>query len=412
MPDKPAAAGHFWKYLTDGLLLVLIIGFGIWFFVRILKRSEDPAGLIFRWVMTGIIVGAMIVFIGPMMKQGGYVAGFGGIPSAALGGIMLAIIWRNSLAGLIANPFGNLYDGGTAETDPKPVYSHAQAQRKRGYYQEAFATVRKELVRFPTDIDGQLLMAEIQAENLNDLPGAAISIERICNQPEHTPRNIALALNMLADWYLKLNQDRNAARETLQRIIDLMPDSEMSVLASQRIASLGSTEHLLASHDRKKFTVVEGVQNIGLLDPKLHPAPADADAAKQAAELVEHLKSHPLDAESREKLAVIYADHYNRMDLASDQLEQLITHPNQPQKRVVHWLNLLGDLQIRHGAKYDVVRATIQRISDLFPNTAASEMAANRLIYLKLALKGKEKIESVKLGVYEQDIGLKGKSVK
>jgi len=132
-------------------------------------------------------------------------------------------------------------------------------------------------------------------------------------------------------------------------------------------------------------------------------------AAKQAAELVEHLQSHPLDAESRANLAVIYADHYDRMDLAADQLEQLITYPNQPAKRVVQWLNLLADLQMRHGAKYDAVRATVQRVIDLFPGSPAAEMAANRIVHLKLELKGKEKSQSVKLGSYEQDIGLKTK---
>ena len=409
MNDTPAATSHFWKHLADGLLLAFILGFAIWYFIRFLKNNEDPGGLVYKWVLTLLIIGGMIKFIGPMMTQGGYGAAFGGIPATAVAGIFLAIIWRRNLANLIATPFGNIYDGGTTEADPKPVYSNAMAQRKRGNYQEALAIVRKQLEKFPTDIEGQLLMAEIQAENMNDLPSAAISIERICNQEEHTPRNIAMALNMLADWYLKFHQDRDTARETLQRIIDRLPDTEMSMLASQRIASLGSTEHLLASHDRKKFTVIEGIQNLGLLDPKFHPAPADPDAAKLAAELVAHLQAHPLDAESRERLAVIYADHYNRMDLASDQLEQLITHPNQPPKRVVHWLNLLTDLQVRHGANYDTVHATVQRIVDLFPNSAASEVAANRIIHLKLELKGKQKGQAVKLGTYEQDIGLKTK---
>jgi tetratricopeptide (TPR) repeat protein len=411
MTAKPAA-NHILEYIFDGLLLLFVVGFFIWLFIRVLKKSEDPGRLIFKWVLTAIIVPAMCLLIGPVMKDGGYGAAFGGIPATAVGGLLLAMIWRRNIANLMATPIGNLYDGGTTPLEPKPLYSHAMAQRKRGYYQDALATVRKELDKFPTDLEGQLLLADLQAENLNDLPGAAITIERICNQSEHPPRNIALALNTLADWYLKLNQDRDTARETLQRIIDRFPDSEMSLLAAQRIASLASTEHLLAAHDRKKFTVVEGVQNLGLLDPKFHPAPADADAAKQAAGLVEHLKAHPLDAESREKLAVIYADHYDRMDLATDQLEQLIAFPNQPPKRVAHWVNLLADLQIRHGGNYDAIRATIQRVIDLFPGSAASEMAASRITHLKLELKGKEKILAVKLGAYEQDIGLKMKGPK
>ncbi|HWD91009.1 MAG TPA: tetratricopeptide repeat protein [Verrucomicrobiae bacterium] len=407
MTAQPASGSHLWRYLSDGLALIVFLGLVGWALFRILKKSDDPARLLFKWVLTVVNVSGMFVLIGPMMKEGGYGAAFGGIPAAAVGGVFLAMIWRRDIADMVANPIGDLYDGGTTPMEAKPFYSQAIAHRKRGHYQEALASIRKELDKFPADLEGQLLLADLQAENLNDLPGAAITIERICNQSEHPPGNIALALNTLADWYLKLNQDRDTARETLQRIIDRFPDSELSARAAQRIASLASTEHLLAAHDRKKFIVTEGVQNLGLLDPKFHPAPADPDAAKQAVELVEHLQAHPLDAEAREQLALIYANHYHRMDLAMDQLEQLITFPNQPPKRVAHWLNLLADLQIRNGGNYDTIRATLQRIIDLFPGAAAAQVAASRITHLKLELKGKEKIAAVKLGTYEQDIGLK-----
>ena len=400
--------GHFLKLAFDGLLLALIIGFIGWFFIRTIAKSENPKLLTFKWVLTVAIAAAVTVIVRPLVKAGGSAVAFA-IPVATVAGIILAVVWRRNIAELIAAPFGNLYTGGATAPEPKPVYSPALALRNRGNYQEAFNSVRKELEKFPGDFEGQMLLADIQAENLNDLPGAALTIERIFNQPEHPPRNIAVALNTLTDWYLKFNQDRDAARETLQRIIDRFPDSEFSLLAAQRIASLASTEHLLAPHDRKKFTVVEGVQNLGLLDPKFHPQPASVDAAKQAAELVTHLQSHPLDGEAREKLAIIYADHYNRLDLATDQLEQLINHPNQPPKRVAHWLNLLTDLQIRHGATYETARATLQRIVDLSPGSASSEVAATRIAHLKLELKAKQANSTVKLGSYEQDIGLKSK---
>ena len=408
MNEVHLTAGHYVRFAFGVLLLLFILGFAIWGYIRILKNSEDPATLLFKTIFTLVLGALWLVFAVPWALKGGLVA-FGGVAVTMVEGLVLAIMWRRNIAGLIANPIGSLYDGGNAQYEPTPVYSHALAARKQGDFQGALAVVRTQLETFPTDIEGQLLMAEIQAENLKDLDAAAISIERICNQVEHTPRNIALALNMLADWYLKFHQDRDTARETLQRIIDKFPDSEMSNLAAQRIASLASTEHLLASHDRKKFTVVEGVKNVGLIDPKSYQGPAAPDAAKQAAELVTHLQAHPLDAEAREKLAIIYADHYSRMDLATDQMDQLITHPNQPQKRVVHWLNQLADLQVRHGANYDTVRATLQRIVDLYPGAPPAEVAASRIALLKLEFKGREKATGVKLGTYEQDIGLKMK---
>ncbi len=86
----------------------------------------------------------------------------------------------------------------------------------------------------------------------------------------------------------------------------------------------------------------------------------------------------------------------------------MIQQPNQPARLVVRWLNLLADWQVRGGADYDTVRQTLQRIIDREPRLAAAEIARKRLELLKLEFKAKEKNQPVKLGVYEQNIGLKG----
>ena len=136
--------------------------------------------------------------------------------------------------------------------------------------------------------------------------------------------------------------------------------------------------------------------------------PAETDPAKLAADYVKHLEQHPLDSEAREKLAVLYATHYQRLDMATNELEQLINEPNQPPKRVAHWLNLLADLQLRGGADYDTVRPTLEKIIEQFPGLPVAALAQSRLAHLKLEIKGrKEETPGVKLGVYEQNIGLK-----
>src|SRR5208282_2007782 len=101
--------------------------------------------------------------------------------------------------------------------------------------------------------------------------------------------------------------------------------------------------------------------------------------------------------EIREKLAIIYADHYQRLDLAMLELKQLIEQPNQPAKRVAHWLNLLADLQIHGGADYEIVCATLEKIVERFPDLPVAEMARNRLGRLKFELKGKKETPNVKL---------------
>lgn len=405
---QPAATNRsIWDILLSlgSLVIVLaLVGWVLWIW---LKKSEDPVRLLIKWGVSIIILGALIFVVVPIVAHGGYGAAFIGIPATAVCGLALAIVWRHDLAGLVASPFGALYDGGNAKVDPQAYYSIAEAKRKRGHYQEAVAEIRKQLAKFPTDYTGQLLLAEIQAENLNDLPGAELTIERFCEQPGHAPRNIAFALNTLADWHLKYALDRDAARQDLEKIVERLPNSEFALLAQQRIGHLASPEHLLAAHDRPVVHLSPGIQNVGLLQSSSHLAPAGGDPAQQAQEYVRHLAEHPQDTEAREKLAVLYADHYQRLDLAADQLQQLIDQPNQPAKQVVHWLNLLADLQIRHGAGHEAAAQTLNQIIERYPNQAAADIARNRLDLLKLELKARETKQPVKMGKYEQNIGLK-----
>ena len=86
----------------------------------------------------------------------------------------------------------------------------------------------------------------------------------------------------------------------------------------------------------------------------------------------------------------------------------MINEPNQPPKLVAHWLNLLADLQIRGGADYDSVRQTLEKIIERFPDMAVADLARSRLDHLKLEIKGEQQeTPGTKLGVYEQNIGLK-----
>jgi tetratricopeptide (TPR) repeat protein len=396
-----------YEIVRGTVLLALALSAVGWCMVRCLKRSDDPARLIFKWILTAGVIGFLLRVVGPIVAEGGYVGAFAGIPLTAVCGLVLAIIWRHNLADLVAKPFTALYDGGSQKPIPHPAYSVAQSNQKRGKYLEAVAEIRKQLDRFPTDVEGQLLLAQIQAEDLKDLPAAELTIQRFCEQPGHAPQNITFALYSMADWHLKITQDREAARRDLEKIIELFPESEFALGAAHRIAHLGNAEMLLAPYERKIFAVTEGVQNVGLLRSQKHLMPTEPDLAQEATECVKHLEQHPLDTEARERLAVIYADHYRRLDMATSELEQMIEQPNQPARLVVHWLNLLADLQIRSGAGFEAAQQTLQRIVDRDPDLAAAEIARHRLALLKLEVKAKEKSQAVKLGSYEQNIGLK-----
>ena len=371
------------------------------------KKSEDPARMLFKWVLTSGVLAFMFLVVGPIVGGDNYAAAFVGVPLTAVCGIVLAIIWRHSLAGLVARPFGAIYDGGSTPPEPVPVYSVARARQKQGKYSEAVMEIRKQLNRFPTDVEGQFLLAQILAEDLKDLPAAQLAIEHFCTQPGHAPKNLAFALYSMADWYLSVGHDREAARQCLERLIELLPNSEHALGAAQRIAHLADPEFAL---EPRKFVVKEGPPGVGLARRSPPSTGAADDGSGHAAELVEHLKQHPLDSDVREQLAIIYADHFGRLDLATDQLVQMIEQPNQPSRNVVRWLNLLADLQARCGSDLETVQGTLQRIIDREPQLAAAELARNRIALLKLELRGKEKSQAVKLGSYEQNIGLKRSS--
>src|SRR5258708_16373066 len=177
------------------------------------------------------------------------------------------------------------------------------------------------------NFEGIMFLAELQAENLNDVPGAEITIHRLCAQPGHSPVNIASARNRLAVLPRNLHKDRDAAQRDLEKIIELLPDTEMSHQAAQRIGHLADTAFLLEAHERPKIAVKKGVENLGLMREGGRLKPPKVNHAEVAADYVEHLKRHPLDTQVREKLAGFFAGHLPPLCLAGEQLQQHIQPP-------------------------------------------------------------------------------------
>jgi len=388
-----------WQIIRGTLIgLIGLAGLG-WFIVRTVKNAEEPPKMILKWILTVptiLLIAVAVPWFGPM----------GPLVIAACG-VFMSLLWTPHIGAAMVRPLTNLIDGGNLPPVPTPAYSMAQAKQKKGLYLEAITDIRNQLARFPTDFEGHMLLAQIQAEDLKDLPGAELTIQRFCAQPGHAPKNITFALFSLADWQLKYGQDREAARRALEQIIELLPETEFALTAAQRIAHLGDAEMVLSPHERKKFTVHEGPRDLGLRQAAQAIKPVEKDPAQQAADYVKHLEKFPLDAEAREQLAILYADHYHRMDLAADQLEQLIQQPHRPNKLIVRWLNMLADLEVRSGVDYETIRQTLERIIELDPNHSAADNARKRIDLLKLELKSKQKTESVKMGNYEQKLGLK-----
>ena len=392
------------QILKYGIALPVVIGFCAWLFFRAYKNADEPKALVVKWLVTLAVGIGWFFYVSPQAGKGGAFT-LDSLFLTLFCALTLAITWRHSIGAIVAKPFMMFYED-TQEIEPQPYYSVAQGRCKRGQYAEAIAEIKRQLIRFPNDFTGQLLLAEIQAEKLNDLAPARLTLHEICQQPGHAPRNIAFAMNTLADWEWKYARDAIAARAALQSIIRMLPGTESATLAAQRLAHLSNTEDLDAALARK-FEPARHAQNLGLQESMRHLVPVGQSPSEIGAELVRHLEEHPLDHDARERLATLYADEFHQLDRAVEQLEQLIALPHQPAKAVVRWLNLIADLQIREAGNLGAAKAALERLIATNPESPAAKLARNRIELLKLEVRAREKSQTVRLGSYEQNIGLK-----
>lgn len=397
---------NFWNIVWTGFAFLIVMGFFGWLIWRALKRSDDPGRLIWKLGITAFLLGVLITVVFPMIGKFN-IASAAAVPYLAAIGVILGLMWAPSWASMLFGTLTDAMDGGAADGEKTPQYSVAESKKARGHFGMAVNELRKELEKFPTDLRLQLMLAETYAENLNDLQGAESIILRICQQ-KHSPANIASALQKLADWHLNLGKDPDSARQVLERIINTFPASQFAQGAAQRIAHLTSVDHLLAKSDLPMLKLKEYEKDIGLKVRGAKQEEGSVDAHR-AEELVRHLEQHPLDNNAREELARIYAEYYKRVDMAVDQLEELIARPNQKARDVVHWLELSADLYIKFANDVGSAESALRRIIEMFPNSAGAEMAQRRLATLNQELSINKKSQAIKLGSYEKDIGLKTK---
>jgi TolA-binding protein len=376
-----------------------------WWFCRRIRESTEPGSMVFKWIITAGCLGLWI-YLG-IQAQG---AGYGGafmIPAiAAATGILLAVLWTPHIAALMTSPLTRWYDGGDEEPELRPLYSMAQAYRNRGNYERAIAEIYRQLRNFPNDYQGYMMLAEVFADDLKHLDEAEKTVEYIVSIPDMAPKNTAYALTRLADWFVKYRSDLEMARATFQRIIAMLPGTVEAQLAAQRIAHQASPEDLANMQDPRVIALEHHEEKLGLQGRVWEPKVEDSPAAN-ARRLVDHLQEHPLDNEAREKLAQLYVNEYQRLDLAEAELEQLITGANQIPKHVVHWLNLLADFQMKLAGDVAAARKTLERIGELYPDSAAANNARVRMSQLKLEMNQHAAQRTLKLGSYEQNIGLK-----
>jgi len=396
---------HSWANAVDVICWVLVVPALLYVGFQIFERSDDRRGLIRNWVGSVLLGLVMLLILRVRLPE--YPVLMGLKPILILfPALLIGRIWTPSIGAFLGGSLTNAIDGGNEEVEAKPFYFIAEGKRRKGLYEEAMAEVRKQLELFPGNYEGYAKLASIQIENLKDLPAASATLNEFLEIPGRAPNEVIGALHHLADWQLQYGRDATAAAASLQRIVQLYSGTPFAHAAEQRIAHLGSADEASRVRYDSKFTVETRERHIGLRKESA-PESVAADPHAQAAEYVKQLESHPFDTEAREKLAVLYAQEFQRLDMAADQLEQLIALPAEPPKHVARWLDLLATLHIKHAHNLEAAENALRRIGERFPGGAQASMAARRLAGLNAELKASQRTAPKTLGNYERNVGLK-----
>jgi tetratricopeptide (TPR) repeat protein len=393
-----------WERVSEVCLIGTVIGLLVWGLLMWLRRSAEPGKLVVKWLISAGLIAIVFFVLRPLLAGEGLFAAIVAITILLAVAGVGALIWAPSLSETVGGFFGQLYDDGDRQPELRALYSIAEAKRKHGDYHEAIAEVRAQLDKFPHDFDGWMMLAEIQAENLHDLPAATESVERIATQPGIPPGKVAFAFHRLADWRWRLGRDPEAVRLAFARIIELFPDSAEAHLAQQRLAHVAGAEMLPGAQTQAPLALPQGDERLGLREDTAHLRRKELDPAAHATELVRQLERFPSDNQAREELAAVYAFELHRVDLAVDQLEQLLAQPYVTISRAARWLNLLADIQVKEADDCAAAQQTLERLIALEPEGAAAELARQRLRTLGLEARGKQKSQAIKLGSREQEL--------
>ncbi len=136
----------------------------------VLRTPMSDYHEIFRKLAPRLVVSLVLVGLGWKMIAGAS-GGFAALPQLlfAMAILILAsIIIGPSLARLIAEPTGSLYDPCERFSEPQPMYGIPESQRKKGLYREAFDGYREIAERYPGEVKPYVEMIDIAVKDLKN----------------------------------------------------------------------------------------------------------------------------------------------------------------------------------------------------------------------------------------------------
>lgn len=258
----------------------------------------------------------------------------------------------------------------------RPTYSKAAINIQRGNYEDAEQEVLTELERCEDDFDGWMLLADLYANHFHDLPAAARMIEETCDQLTTTISEVAVAYHRLADWYMKLENNSDAAITSLEQISRRFPDTHVERMARLRIKNINGEQEQKQPRTVRLSTISSDVEFSS--EPNLEAA------AAKARRCSDMLKKNPNDIGARETFARLLAEQLGKPELGIEQLELLLDLANadeSAQSRVPEWLSLLAVWHLKYQNDEPLGVAIMKRLIREHPSTAQA-FATQRRVHM------------------------------
>jgi hypothetical protein len=266
---------------------------------------------------------------------------------------------------------------------PIPMYGRAVSQVKFGKYADAELEVISQLEKKENDFQGWMMLAELYATKYRRLEDAAQVVVDLCNDPAVQAVEISLACHKLADWQLEIGNNPQAARASMDLLIQRLPGTHIAEMAKLRLKQLPRTrEDLLEKKQPRAIRLPALRERAGDVRPA-NDAVTKREATLEANRLSARLHDDPNNLELRERLAIILAEKLGQVNLGIEQLRLMIKLPEAHGERAAKWLGQIAEWEHRLNKNDAKFQAILGEIIRNYPRTSYAVAARRQLDLLE-----------------------------
>ena len=309
-----------------------------------------------------------------------------GIPMFLMAMILVNRSWASLPIGLLTIFMPLVHLGLTQQekADPYVSYSRAIGQINFGKYEDAEVEVIRQLEKKENDFQGWMMLAELYATKYKRLDDAAQVIVDLCHDASVKPVEISVACNKLADWQLTIGQNPSAARAALDLLIRSLPGSHFAEMARVRLRQVPRThEDYVETKKPRPIRLPSLREHFEEPTSQEQKISDRREATLEANRLTARLQDDPNDFDTRERLAILLAEHLGHVKLGMEQLRLMIRMPDFPLESRAKWLGHIGNWELRLNKNEAAFIAILNEIIRDFPATSQAYSARRQLQLLE-----------------------------